>query len=176
MPPLRGPLRKKDSHLWERHPDDWYSEPTWCSARLFKLEKFTGRVVDPAAGFGRIVHSAMMAGLDHFGADKAERPGNWMRQDFMERWRGPALDNIVSNPPYGIAEKFVVRALDLAQYKVAMLLPANWVQGDARSRWPDLAYTPRPAAIAPEDVRGENKGQLLQGFSLTSLLSQGAKK
>ncbi|HMZ51681.1 MAG TPA: hypothetical protein PK988_05400 [Candidatus Sumerlaeota bacterium] len=60
--------------------------------------------------------------------------------------------------------------------KVPTLVLERVASGDARSRWPDLAYTPRPAAIAPEDVRGENKGQLLQGFSLTSLLSQGAKK
>ena len=60
--------------------------------------------------------------------------------------------NIVSNPPFGIAERFVARALQLAERKVAMLLPANWVQGDKRSRWLETTplakiwfLTPRPS-------------------------------
>jgi len=44
--------------------------------------------------------------------------------------------NIVSNPPFRFAKKFVAHAMKLAERKVAMLLPANWVQGDKRSRCP----------------------------------------
>lgn len=138
---LRGPLRKRQSHLWERQADDWYCEPEWCSERLFAVERFEGTVMDPAAGSGRIVKSALAAGLKAFGDDLVQRTDSSLvtpGRDFLEsaaRW-----PNFVSNPPFGIAEKFVTHALALASSKVAMLLPANWVQGDKRARW--LATTP----------------------------------
>lgn len=137
---LRGPLRKRESHLWERHADDWYIEPSWCSERLFATEKFEGGIVDPAAGSGRIVRSAEASGLSAWGCDLTDRGGltNGVPRDFLEATARQS--NFVSNPPFGIAEAFVKRALDLADRKVAMLLPANWVQGDKRARW--LATTP----------------------------------
>jgi len=138
--PLRGPLRKRDSSLWAREINDWYVEPEWCSLRLFQEEKFDGYVYDPACGRGTIIISAMKSGLCAAGSDLIDR--GWdttlTPHDFLES--DHRRDNIVCNPPFGIAEKFVERALDLARNKVAMLLPANWVQGDKRSRW--LAATP----------------------------------
>jgi hypothetical protein len=59
---------------------------------------------------------------------------------YLERVTDIKAANITSNPPFDVAEKFVEKALKLAERKVAMFLPANWVQGDKRSRW--LAGTP----------------------------------
>jgi hypothetical protein len=50
----RGPLRKRQSHLWVRDKHDFYVEPEWVSRRLFEVESF-GAVWDPACGSGRIV-------------------------------------------------------------------------------------------------------------------------
>lgn len=134
---LRGPLRKRESHLWARHAEDWYCEPEWVSGRLFAAENFEGLIWDPACGMGRIVDSAIRAGLPWICTDLIDRGRGGGRDFLSETLRPP---NIVSNPPFGIAEKFVAHALRLAERKVAMLLPANWVQGDKRSRW--LATTP----------------------------------
>lgn len=143
--PLRGPLRKRDSQLWARHPQDWYVEPEWCSLRLFEKEKFTGQVWDPACGRGTIVIAALKSGLVAVGSDIEHRGWDSTRTpyNFLDV-RGARFDNIVCNPPYGyiadICEKFVQHALTIASNKVAMILPANWVQGDKRSRW--MASTP----------------------------------
>jgi hypothetical protein len=140
--PLRGPLRKRESNLWQREAHDWYCEPAWCSARLFAAERFEGRVYDPACGGGTIVKSALDAGLVAYGSDLINRGWDSTRtpHNFLETPATERHDNIVSNPPFGIAERFVSHALQLAERRVAMLLPANWVQGDKRSRW--LAETP----------------------------------
>lgn len=137
---LRGPLRKRESNLWEREANDWYVEPEWCSRRLFEEEKFTGSVYDPACGQGTIVLSALRSGLVGLGSDLVHRgwDSTLTPQDFLNSEH--KRENIVSNPPFGIAEQFVTKALELARNKVAMLLPANWVQGDKRSRW--LQSTP----------------------------------
>lgn len=138
--PLRGPLRKRESHLWARDDHDWYVEPRWCSERLFEVEKFEGGVWDAACGIGRIIESARGAGLHAYGTDLIERTEVYFGGVDFLRCVKPWGSNIVSNPPFKIAEAFVKHALQLAERKVAMLLPANWVQGDKRSRW--LQSTP----------------------------------
>jgi hypothetical protein len=135
---LRGPLKKKDAHLWERHPQDWYVEPEWVNDQLFTVEQFEGLVYDPACGMGRIVDAAIKAGLQAIGSDLMDRCGRFAVVDFLTApcW---APDNIACNPPYGyvpgICEQFVYQALLLAKRKVAMLLPSGWVQGEDRARW-----------------------------------------
>lgn len=138
MKKLRGPLRKRKSHLWERHPEDWYVEPAWPTERLLKYETFEGRIHDPACGLGRIVKAARAAGLEATGSDIVKRAPGFRRANFFEATR--AVPNIISNPPFRFAMAFVGHALNLATFKVALLLPAGWVQADERSRW--LSRTP----------------------------------
>lgn len=151
---LRGPLRSSKSKLWKRHPQDFYIEPQWCSERLFAVERFEGRVWDPACGTGRIVMSAQRAGYETIASDISYRGGfpGVTRADFLKMPDDASEPNIVCNPPFGIAEQFVPHALKLAERKVAMLLPANWVQGEKRSRWLQTTplrrvyfLTPRPS-------------------------------
>ena len=145
------PLRKRDSSLWRRDPHDWYVEPAWCSLRLFEEETFCGTVHDPACGGGNIVRSALAHGHLVTGGDivdRSEATGHGRPE--IADWLAPTdrrHANIVSNPPFGLCDDrksrshpFVERCLERAERKVALLLPANWVQGDMRSRW--LERTP----------------------------------
>jgi hypothetical protein len=48
-----------------RDTGDHYPEPQWCSSRLFEVEDFgahQARILDPAAGWGRIPRAAAAAG------------------------------------------------------------------------------------------------------------------
>jgi hypothetical protein len=160
--------RPLNASIWERHPEDWYVEQEWVSARLFEQEHFAGDVVDPACGMGRIAWAAAQAGLNTVGADLVDRsPSAYARpvglcptfhvDDFLsENWGSPHWwarpTNIVSNPPFKHAEAFVTKALQVASGKVAMLLPSKWMHGDKRSRWLEqtpllkvLHITPRPS-------------------------------
>lgn len=146
----------KLSHLWDRHPDDWYVEPSWCSERLFAVHSFEGAIHDPAAGLCRIVDSARAAGYYAVGTDiecrDPKRP--IVRQDWLEPSIAVA-DNVVSNPPFKHCNDdapFVMKSLIRARRQVALLLPAAWVQGDKRSRWLEQTplrtvyfLTPRPS-------------------------------
>jgi hypothetical protein len=147
-PALRGPLRKRDSHTWQRDPHDFYIEPLWCSERLFATIPFVGEVIDPACGSGRIVEAARRAHHCAEGWDIVDRgfPGTKVR-DFLTS-REP-ICNFVSNPPFGIAEPFVAHALELARHSVYMLLPTIWLQGDRRSRWLEATPLARVLFIAP---------------------------
>lgn len=146
--PLRGPLRKRESSMWAREPNDSYVEPEWVSARLFEEEKFEGGVYDPACGGGNIIKSARAAGLDATAGDIVRRSEFCAyEEDFLDLADVVQFENIVSNPPFKLCDDrkngtfpFVEKCLHHARHKVALLLPSNWIQGEKRSRW--LATTP----------------------------------
>lgn len=148
--------RKRESHLWERHPQDYYVEPGWVSERLFQLEPFLGDIYDPACGRGTIMHSARLAGYKAHGTDLVARFKGCPTRD----WLVPSRlkdKNIVCNPPYSLCDDgkgnypFVEACLERSR-KVALILPLKWLVGDRRSRWLEQSpllrvyyITPRPS-------------------------------
>jgi len=154
-----GPLRKRDASIWKRDPHDYYREPSWCSARLFEVEQFRGRILDPAAGSGAIVRNAHAAGYVAEGSDLVVRnPALAIERDWLEACSG-RWESIVSNPPFALCDDkragtypFVERCLERSTHKVALLLPSKWIQSDQRSRWLEKTglrrvwfLTPRPS-------------------------------
>ena len=100
--------KAKNAHLWERDPHDWYVEPRECSAALFASESFRGAIWDPACGLGRIVEEARRAGLKAMGTDIVRRSDTCESvRDFLGATPDLRFSNIVSNPPFGLAERFV---------------------------------------------------------------------
>lgn len=157
--------RARKVHTWDRDPHDFYVDPIWCSERLFEEESFIGPVWDPACGTGRIVAAARAAGLSAIGTDIVARgfPGAEV-VDFLTT-KG-SIDNIVTNPPFKLAQKFVEHALRSVSRKAAFLLPLGWLNGDKRSRWLEdlplqtvLIITPRPSMPPGELVAADIKPQ-----------------
>ena len=145
--------KPKQAHLWERDPNDWYVEPFECSAALFAMERFEGAIWDPACGSGRIVQEARRAGLQAKGSDLIQRSEFCeVTSDFLAGTPRTKSANIVSNPPFGIAEEFVHRALALVRTngKVAMLLPLVWMAGFSTKRdWLPSSPLRRVYPISP---------------------------
>lgn len=165
----------KDAGLWQRHAEDWYVEPEWCSERLFATEHFEGTIVDPSCGLGRIVvaarqhriHAAQVGDnrvQKALGYDIVKRSKicNEETEDFLTS--DYETDNIVSNPPFGLCGRankstkntrdfeYVIKALATAEKKVALLMPLNWVTGTDKADWLQttplakvLILTPRPS-------------------------------
>ncbi|MBM3450510.1 MAG: hypothetical protein FJX78_05950 [Armatimonadetes bacterium] len=137
---------------YPRATDDFYVEPPEAVHALFDAEHFRGHIYDPACGIGTIVKIARQRGYGAAGSDIEDRlglsqSGVWFRQDFVTGSWGPRpvlasrdgytvqLDeNIVCNPPYGLAQEFILRALIVAQRKVAMLLRLSFLEGQERAK------------------------------------------
>jgi len=162
-------MREKNAHLWDRHPEDWYVEPEWVSKRLFEHEPFDGCIVDPACGLGRILIAAQSAGYRVVGRDIVNRSFYCMAtKDFRDCHS--SADNIVSNPPFGLCdprgkpdECFVRHALNIANRKVALVLPTAWLNARKWLRGTGLyrvwLISPRPSMPpGPVIEAGESPG------------------
>lgn len=167
---------EKNAHLWERHPEDWYTEERFATAELFKRETFPGGVWDPACGRGHILAEAIAAGYEATGSDIADRArvvdAPFVLGDFMS-FPFPLGESVVFNPPYldgaGI-EAFVRQAMRFRSVrKIAAFVPSKFLWGADRARGfhtdrpASRIYfiTPRPSAPpgpvwehAPEEVGG----------------------
>jgi hypothetical protein len=155
-----GAVRSRRAHIFERDVCGDYVEPLWCSARLLATESFgapSALIFDPAAGWGRILKAARDAGYTPIGSDIVDRRSDprafshfpFSICDFLKSSPVRSAWSIVCNPPFDHVEKFCERAIEIAIYKIAMLVPlrrlpaARWLE-----RLPlESAYllTPRPS-------------------------------
>jgi hypothetical protein len=142
--------RLRAAHIWEQDPHGFYIEPHWCSERLFQVEHFTGTMLDPCAGSGRIVTAARSAGYNRVYAGDIVRRS--FQLDFeIDFFRYTiAHDNVVSNPPFDRIQEIVEHALKIATRKVAMIIPCRRLNaaGEWLSRTPLYRIhflTPRPS-------------------------------
>src|SRR6185437_2409649 len=114
---------------YDRTGFDFYCEPRWAVDALLDAEHFFGPILDPACGKGNIVDTCWDRGLEARGFDIADRSrGRFSRGDFLDT-RTLVPMSIICNPPFSLAERFIERALGLAQHKVAMLLRWSFAEG-----------------------------------------------
>lgn len=153
----------------ERAAADFYCEPRWAVEGLLDVQRFAGSVWDPACGRGTIPEAFKSRGHLTIASDLHERGYGPGGRDFLA-WQPfgneapPVVDNIVSNPPFAIAEPFLRQALRLARHKVALLLRLSWAEGQGR-RWiwdesPIAAIHPFAARVSmpPGDSHVAAKG------------------
>ena len=98
--------------------------------QLFEHEyfDFSKSVLEPACGSCHIAYPLAMRfdDIDLYDIDNQEFHG-----DFYKETRN--FSYIISNPPYGKeADKFVVKAKEVATDKIAMLLRTNYLSGTTR--------------------------------------------
>lgn len=175
----RGIVKTKAAHVYARHPEDWYVEQPWIWERLTERENLSGGVWDPACGEGRVVKVMRRRGITVFGSDIKQRNGfkslrlDFLKPEFEHTAIASAVDTIACNPPYRLALKFVERALELAQVRVAMILPANFDRGDERSRWLERTplfriynITPRPSMPPGDSKEAKNPSGGITDYSV----------
>lgn len=117
------------------HRDDFYATPPEAVYALLKVEKFSGKIWEPACGDGAIVNIFRAAGYQVYATDLVERgcPNSDSRVDFLLEPVSPfQIGAIVTNPPYALAGRFVEHALKFAP-KVAMLLRLAFLESSRRS-------------------------------------------
>ena len=107
-----------------RRENDAYYTPEWAIESLLAVEEFEGTTWEPAEGDGRIVAALRQAGCEAIGSDLATGT------DFLATTK--EVENVVTNPPWGLKTEFIRHAKECARRKVALLLPLSSLSGVAR--------------------------------------------
>src|SRR5215472_10918940 len=105
--------------------DDLYETPDVAVHALMRVEPLPKVIWEPACGPGRIVnvlrsngHFVYATDLVNYGCPDSEGGADFL----MERAPSFAVNAIVTNPPFKLAEEFVGHALHLGIPKIVMLL------------------------------------------------------
>lgn len=112
---------------------DFYSTPAWATLALLELEEFEGNISEPACGDGVMSEMLKTTGLPVLSSDLHYRGyvGSFI-SDFLTS--SQRADNIVTNPPFNLAEKFVVQAIKLSKNKVCMFLRLAFLESSGRAK------------------------------------------
>lgn len=116
-----------------REENDFYRTPNHCTEALLRIEQFDGTIWEPACGDGAISQVLEAAGHDVFSTDLIERGYGHSGFDFLSEKRAVSK-TIVTNPPFKLADRFVLHAHDLGATKIAMLLRLCWLEGERRRK------------------------------------------
>ncbi len=116
-----------------RHKEDYYATEPKATELLLEEEKFSKDIWECACGEGHIAKVLKHHGYNVRSTDLINR-GYGEQKDFLffntDSWDG----DIITNPPYSLAQEFILKSLELINdgSKVAMLLRLSFLEGKAR--------------------------------------------
>jgi len=110
---------------YARDVNDWYVEPAWCVHALARHISWHGKIHDPCCGMGTIPLAS-----NGTGADLVDRGYGYPVRDYLADTR--IYDNIITNPPYRIAQDIIEHALGQVRYRVAALVQTKFLSSQRR--------------------------------------------
>jgi hypothetical protein len=126
-----------DNSRLGRSKADFYPTPPSATKALLLHEKFEGSVWEPACGMGDISKVLIEQGYDVKSSDLNNYGYGVPDIDFLNdnsvfSAPFPAVDNIITNPPFDLALEFVFQAKQYSQIKIAMFLKTAFLEGAKR--------------------------------------------
>lgn len=143
--------------------DDFYETPAVAVEALLAVEDFVGAIWEPACGAGAIAEVLSEYGREVIATDLVDRGYGTSRVDFLMESRLLA-PNVITNPPYKLADEFARHAVELGADKVALLLRLVWLAGQRRRLilsclarvWVFSGRLPRMHRVGWEGARSES--------------------
>ena len=143
-----SPLRSRDVYVARAHTraqsivgmspgrnaHDFYPTPPCATEALLAVESFDGEIWECACGDGAISRVLEAHGHKVRSTDLVDRGYGETPLDFLSVPFTCSVPNVVTNPPYSLAEDFVRTALNISTVKVAMLLKLTFLEGEKRRR------------------------------------------
>ena len=115
---------------------DFWRTPPQATEALLKREKFIGTILEPACGTGDMSQILMEKyGDSVVSSDIVDRgySHHCFTEDFLSKTKdNNYYGNVITNPPFNLAEEFIIEALRLSNRKVAMLLKLEFLQSIKR--------------------------------------------
>lgn len=132
---------------------DFFPTPPWATRALLEnlnkgvLKKCS--VLEPACGKGHMAKTLE----EYFGivyASDIIQYGYSMQHDFLDDIaypREPTFDWVITNPPFKLAEEFILKALQIAKVGVAIFARTQFLEGNKRYR--NIYSDHHPSQVMP---------------------------
>lgn len=146
MSTLKGTNLVGMSQTRERVENDFYATPRNATEAILNMVELKGSILEPAAGQGHIsvvlkekypyneiVSTDLVQRNEKFGVP-IQGGIDFLTHDFNRKF-----DNIITNPPFNMAQEFIERALQLADDKVIMFAKIQLLEGNKRKEMFDNA-------------------------------------
>lgn len=120
----------------ERETHDFYATYPEAIDILFGVEKFKDHIWEPACGMGHLSKRMMELGKKVYSTDLINR-GYGIGGTKLLKESSNNHGDIITNPPYNIAQEFIQHALDISKNgtKIAMFLKLSFLEGKKRKPW-----------------------------------------
>lgn len=121
----------------ERVQDDYYATPYQATEMLLDEVKFIGDFLEPCVGGGHIADIIKKYYPNEYvcGSDLVDRGyPDTLVVDFLNHEFSEKYDNIVTNPPYSLAQEFLEKGMKVInpKGKIAMFLKIQFLEGAKR--------------------------------------------
>ena len=119
----------------KRNKNDYYQTPYSMTRQLLEVENFEGKILEPSCGAGAIVK--VLRDYDK-SVDYCDLNNEFSLTGIFKNFKDfvnddfDRYDNIITNPPYSLAKEFILKAKQITNNKIAMLLPLNYLHGVTR--------------------------------------------
>ncbi len=116
----------------KRKESDFYETPYSLTRLLLDSERLEGSILEPAMGNGAIGKVLNENQYSYIGYD--------IENDFLKQSQKYSI--IITNPPFSLAQQFILKAKELAQEKIIFLLPLSYLHGKKRydQIWTDKKF------------------------------------
>ena len=130
-----GPLGASNHSDTERETNDFYATDPKAAEWLIKLEDLDHNIYEPACGQGHISKVLEAHGFNVKSTDLIDRGYGVGGIDFL-KYQDTFDGDIVTNPPYSLAQEFVEHALQVVSdgHKVCMFLKVQFLEGKSRKK------------------------------------------
>lgn len=160
------PLGASNHSEGERDKWDYYATEPYAVELLMDKEEFSDVITEPCCGEGHISKVLIQRGKKVHSFDLIDR-GFGDKRDFFSVKKVDG--DIITNPPYGQALKFVEQAINTigAGHKVAMFLRLQFLEGQARGRF-FKEFPPTKVLVASKRLQCAKNGEF-EKFKGTAL-------
>lgn len=144
---------------------DYYPTPEWGTKALLKYETFTGNILEPCCGDGAMAEVLKETNCEIFASDIYDRGYGDVCDFFNIKEK---YDNIITNPPYNIAENIIEHALAIANVKVCMLVRTAFLESISRYKRFYSKNPPNRVYVFSERLSMYPAGNTITGGGTTS--------
>lgn len=163
---INGNYKPATKRIADLKGPDFYPTPVWATHALLECENFKGDIWECACGNGVMSEVLKTRGNTVISTDLHDRGYGETGIDFLKETR--TVKNIVTNPPYNVAQKFVERGLESVEHKMALLLRLAFLEGGRRAKTIFSDSPPSRVWVFSERVTFYQPGVKVEGPGTTA--------